>query len=100
MKQWALLGVIAITGYAAYKWWQNAKHSPVYVGAQQPQPGDMINANLVYSGVPSFDDTSAPSGHGDAMAAAQYDNELATMPGGYNYTPAFGPQQDQGVQTF
>lgn len=106
MKQWAIMVTAVIAGVVIYKWWGQQRTNPAAQNAHN-DPGAIVSSIAptgLYSGVPTFDDTAVANGHGDQVAAAYHDNELATVvPSGHgHYTPAFGPGENRndGLETF
>lgn len=101
MKQFFLVGLAAIGGYALFEWWKNNPRSwggpnPVASEVAGVSQTNFSDSGQLTSGVPTFDQTPIANGHGDQIVAAYHDNPLATLPGGANYEPAFGPRTNRG----
>jgi hypothetical protein len=105
MKGWIVTALLVIGGYAVYQWLTQQRG----VGAGARAAGTFnlnlgplgvaagINSNVdpTASGVPTFNTLAVANGHGDQVAAAYHDNSDATIPGSFQYTPAFGPNENQ-----
>lgn len=104
MKEFFLVALAAIGGYAVFQWYQKTNLSPAGQVARNQNPGSTaaaitaaaigVNGPLT-SGVPSYCQIPVANGHGDLIAAAYHSNAMATLPGGPDYQPAFGPNANR-----
>jgi hypothetical protein len=110
IKPWIITVLAVIGGYAVYQW---------LTGQQQTTQGQRVTANAgafnlslgplgvaagvnsnvdpTTAGVPSFDETAISNGHGDQVWAAYHNNPQSTIGGAPQYSPAFGPTENQPV---
>lgn len=106
MKQWAVIALALVGGYAVFQWFTNrqsllgggqgGKSVPTNMGPLSAQAGvgDYVVSPLS-SGVPVFTGLAIANGHGDQVSAAYHVNPLSTLSGSPQYSPAFGPQANQ-----
>ena len=102
MKQWILIAVVVVGGYAVYEWYQKNKNTPGSLAANLGgNPGGVSSPYNDIAGVPVFDSTGIPN-RPDQVAAALHSNDASTLNGSFDYTPAFGPTTNQtgGVPIF
>lgn len=96
MKQWALTVVAVVSGIAIYKWWQHNKMGQggsflsVAIGTSGTQTGPYNDV----AGVPVFDGTGVPN-RPDQVSAALHTNDAATLSGSFQYSPAFGADENR-----
>jgi hypothetical protein len=105
MKGWAITILAVIGGYAVYQWITQqrgmgagnraAASAGVSLGPLGVFAGIQSNVDPTTAGVPTFDTTPIANGHGDQVAAAYHTNPDATMSGQLQYSPAFGPSENQ-----
>jgi hypothetical protein len=104
----AAITVLAIVGaFAVFKWYGSKSTSPRGQGSHNtgpwPQNQNTGQGNFeltsVASGVPAYDTTPVEAGHGDQQAATKHANPFSTINGSANYSPAFGPLENQNPQT-
>jgi hypothetical protein len=104
MKEFFLVVMAGIGAYAVYQWYQKTNTSNAGQVARNQNPGQTAAAitaaavgvsGPLVSGVPAFRGPAIANGHGDQIAAAYHNNALATIPGGVNYQPAFGPNENR-----
>lgn len=98
MKQWVIIGLALIGGYAVFKYVTAVRSSPVSGGAQTPtgvsgflssiNDGQLLPGVPAYNGIPSLNKP-------DQIAAALPNNAMATVPSNGIYEPAFGANQNQ-----
>jgi hypothetical protein len=113
MKNVFIVALAAVGAYAIYQWYGSSARSPRGQGAHNNGPwpvnrntgapagngvGDFLVSNVA-SGVPGYDQTPVEAGHGDMQAAAKHSNPFSTINGSSNYTPAFGPNENQNPAT-
>lgn len=101
-----MITVLAVIGgYAIYQWVtqqqgmaQGARATAgagVNLGPLGISLGIQSNVAPISSGVPTFNTLPVANGHGDQVYAAYHSNPDATLPGSSQYTPAFGPNENQ-----
>lgn len=112
MKGWVILGLAALGGYVALKWFFGQRMSSQSGNANNPVQGGTGNGALaaatgvgdfyvspLASGIPAFDQSAIANGHGDQVAAAAHANAFSTLNGSPTYEPAFGPMTNQNEGT-
>ena len=116
MKQFFIAALAIVGAYAVYQWVEGKQGSPRNAGGHNTGPwprnlntgappgngvGDYILSD-VSSGVPGYNQTPVEAGHGDQQAASKHSNPFATVTpnGGGDYTPAFGPNENQNPNTY
>ena len=107
MKPWAITILVVVGGYVVLQWLMgqramgagqrasaafNLNLGPLGVAA-----GINSNVDPTASGVPGFDTAPIANGHGDQVAAAYHSNPYSTVPGAFQYSPAFGPNENQAT---
>lgn len=104
MKQWLILGLAGVGAFAVLSWWKKQAASSTGNNAATTRNGPVVNmagglgqylVDPLTAGVPSFNST-AVTNRPDQVAASMHDNSLATVPGSFDYTPAFGPTTNTG----
>lgn len=100
IKGFFILTLAAVGGYAVISWWQRNPRSygpsnPVASEVAGVAKSNFSSSGQMTSGVPSYNPAPIANGHGDQVSAALHTNRYATIPGGANYTPAFGPTTNQ-----
>lgn len=98
MKQFVIIGLAIIGGYAVFKYVTAVRASPVSGGAQTPtgvsgflsslDSGQLLPGIPTYNGTPSLNKP-------DQVAAFLPSNAMATIPSSGVYEPAFGANQNQ-----
>jgi hypothetical protein len=105
MKQWAITILAIVGGYAVFQWFEQQRgmsqgnrlsaQAGVSLGPLGVAAGIQSNVDPTTSGVPVFSQLNYANGHGDQVSAAYHNNPDATLPGNFQYTPAFGPTTNQ-----
>lgn len=100
MKQFVLVVLATVGAYAVAKWYTKNPKSYGGSNVELAERKGVVSSNFsasdqLVSGVPQFDDTPIANGHGDQVVAAYHTNNSATLPGGPNYEPAFGPKTNR-----
>jgi hypothetical protein len=105
MKAWIITALTLIGGYAVFQWLTHQQGLPkgqrasagasVNLGSLGVSLGIQSNIDPISSGVPEYNTTPIANGHGDQVTAAYHTGPGATLPGSANYTPAFGPNENQ-----
>jgi hypothetical protein len=105
MKGWVITVLAVIGGYAVYQWVTQqrgmgagnraAASAGVSLGPLGVFAGIQSNVDPTTAGVPTFDQTPIANGHGDQVWAAYHQNPDSTMSGSPQYSPAFGPNENQ-----
>jgi hypothetical protein len=101
IRNFFIVGLAAIGAYAVFQWWER---NPRAAGPSNPvatEVGGVAHSNVtdsgqMTSGIPVFNARAIANGHGDQVSAAYHSNPTATLPGGPQYTPAFGPEANTG----
>ena len=96
VKGFFVVALAAVGAYATFEWWRK---NPRSYGPSNPVASEVAGvahtnftaSGQLSSGVPGFDEAPIANGHGDQVVAAYHTNRYATLPGGPEYTPAFGP---------
>jgi hypothetical protein len=101
VKSFFMIGLAAIGAYAIFQWWQNNPSSAGPTNPVATEVGGVAHSNVtsfgqMTSGIPVFNSMPIANGHGDQVSAAYHSNGTSTLPGGPNYTPAFGPTANTG----
>ena len=95
MKQWFIIAVVVVGGYAAYQYYQKNKNTPGSLAATLGgTSGTTSSPYNDVAGVPVFDAT-AVTNRPDQVAAALHSNDASTLNGSFSYEPAFGPTTNQ-----
>ena len=105
MKGWVITVLAVIGGYAVYQWITGQRASGagaraagtfnLNLGPLGVAAGINSNVDPTASGVPTFNQLPVANGHGDQVYASMHDNPGATIPGTFQYTAAFGPNENQ-----
>jgi hypothetical protein len=105
MKGW-VIGILAVIGgYAVYQWVVGQRATPagnrtaaaagVTLGPLGVAVGIQSNIDPTTAGVPTFNQLPIANGHGDQVWAAYHNNPYSSIPGQAQYSPAFGPNENQ-----
>ena len=100
LKGFLVVGLAAVGAYAVFDWW---KRNPRSGGPSNPVASEVsgvahsntTDSGQMTSGIPGFPTIPIANGHGDQVSAAYHTNQWATIPGGPNYVPAFGPNENR-----
>lgn len=105
MKGWVITVLAVIGGYAVYQWITSQRRMPagnraaaaagVTLGPLGVYAGIQSNIDPTTAGVPAFNTLPIANGHGDQVAAAYHSNPYSTINGQPQYSPAFGPNENQ-----
>lgn len=100
MKQFVITLLAAVGAYAVFEWYIKNPNSPGGSNVSLLERSGVAASNVtasgqLTSGIPAFNDTPIANGHGDQVAAAYHTNNSATLSGGPNYEPAFGPKTNR-----
>jgi hypothetical protein len=105
MKPWAITALIVIGGYVVLQWVLGQRGGAsgqrasaafnINLGPLGVAAGINSNVDPTASGVPAFNTMPVANGHGDLVAAAYHSNPDCTLPGQFQYSPAFGPNENQ-----
>ena len=102
MKNFFVIVLAGVGIYAILEWYRK---NPRSMGGPNPVASEVSGialdtnntaSNEMTSGVPVFNAAPIANGHGDQIAAAYHSNRFATLPGGGDYEPAFGPHTNGG----
>lgn len=100
MKHFIMVALAAVGAYAVFEWYTKNPGSFGGSNVELAERKGVVSSNFsasdqLVSGVPSFNDAPIANGHGDQVVAAWHTNNDATLPGGPNYEPAFGPKTNR-----
>jgi hypothetical protein len=105
MKPWAITILAVVGGYAVIQWLMHQRGTAqgqrataafnLNLGPLGVAAGINSNVDPTASGVPGFNTAPIANGHGDQVAAAYHSNPSSTINGGFQYSPAFGPNENQ-----
>ena len=105
MKAWAITILAVVGGYAVFQWVTHQRGQSggkrasaafnLNLGPLGVAAGINSNVDPTASGVPSFNQAPIANGHGDQVAAAYHQNPDSTINGAFQYTSAFGPNENQ-----
>jgi len=105
MKGWMITLLAIVGGYAVLQWFTQQRGTPagaratagagVQLGPFGIALGVQSNVDPITAGVPVFNQSPIANGHGDQVSAAYHSNPDSTSNGSFQYSPAFGPNENQ-----